>query len=191
MNLRHGGSSETTQFPLLLPTAPWAAEVAASAATVCTVRLVRTPWENSCWALEKLAPVLLYLEWTWGNGHSAAATRHVKLRIEWILMASCAKRFIPLLFVFCFLALRGRLWSWVGKVSQILLHFKMYLKVPYYTKFHIISCQKQLTYSQTPLPVHYALSFDDELIFSIAWSSCICIAAVFWTNWLPFVLLAF
>lgn len=23
-----------------------------------------TSWENSCWALEKLAPVLLYLEWT-------------------------------------------------------------------------------------------------------------------------------
>lgn len=158
MNLRHGGSSETAQFPLLLPTAPWAAEVAASAATVCTVRLVRTPWENSCWALEKLAPVLLYLEWTWGDGHSAAATRHVKLRIEWILMASCANRFIPLFFVLFFSFERTSV-KLSGKVSQILLHFKMYLKVPYYTKFHIISCQKQLTYSQTPLPVHYALSF--------------------------------
>lgn len=41
--------------------------MAALVAAVWKVGLVRTPWENSCWALVKLAPVLLYLEWTWVN----------------------------------------------------------------------------------------------------------------------------
>ncbi|TNN79890.1 hypothetical protein EYF80_009927 [Liparis tanakae] len=52
--------------------APCAAEDAAPAAAVWKLLLVKTPWENSCWAFWKLAPVRRYMLWTWREAKGAS-----------------------------------------------------------------------------------------------------------------------